>query len=141
MMRHEGGEHGNIRADFPGGWQGDAVNAFTRQGLTDGQKEIQAYLSKIQNWRKNCTTIHHGNLMHFTPEDGVYTYFRYTENKTVMVVLNKNEVEKQLSTQRFSERLNGFSGGTEIITATKIDDISTIKVPAKSAMIIELTKN
>ncbi len=141
MMRHEGGEHGNIRADFPGGWQGDAVNAFTRHGLTDGQKEIQAYLSKIQNWRKNCTTIHHGKLMHFTPEDGVYTYFRYTENKTVMVVLNKNEIEKQLSTQRFSERLNGFSGGTEIITATKIDDISTIKVPAKSAMIIELTKN
>lgn len=141
MMRHEGGEHGNIRADFPGGWQGDAVNAFTGQGLTDGQKDMQAYLAKIQNWRKNCTTIHNGKLMHFAPEDGVYTYFRYTENKTVMVILNKNEVEKQLSTQRFSERLNGFSSGTEIITSTKINDISTIKVPAKSAMIIELTKN
>ena len=102
---------------------------------------MQAYLAKIQNWRKNCTTIHHGKLMHFAPQDGIYTYFRYTESELVMVVLNKNEVEKQISTQRFSERLNGFSSGTEIITSTKINDITTIKVPAKSAMIIELKKN
>jgi hypothetical protein len=79
--------------------------------------------------------------MHFAPENGVYTYFRYTGSELVMVILNKNEVEKQLSAQRFSERLNGFSSGTEIITSTKINDISTIKVPAKSALIIELKKN
>ena len=140
LMRHEGGEHGNIRADFPGGWQGDTVNAFTGQGLTDGQKDMQAYLAKIQNWRKNCTTIHNGKLMHFAPENGIYTYFRYTESQSVMVILNKNEAEKKLSTQRFAERLDGFSGGTEIITGTKITDISNITLPAKSALIIELKK-
>ncbi len=141
LMRHDGGEHGNIRADFPGGWQGDAVNAFTGLGLTNGQKEMQAYLTRIQNWRKNCTTIHNGKLMHFAPENGVYVYFRYTGNESVMVILNKNEEEKQLTTQRFAERLDGFAGGTEVITSTKISDITNIKVPAKSAMIIELQKN
>jgi len=141
MMRHDGSEHGNIRADFPGGWQGDAINAFTGLGLTDEQKEMQNYLAKIQNWRKSSTAIHHGKLMHFAPENGVYAYFRYTENENVMVILNKNEVETRLSTQRFSEILKGFSGGTEIITGGKIKDISTITVPSKSAMIIELKKN
>ena len=29
------GDHGLIRTDFPGGWQGDTVNAFTGESLTD----------------------------------------------------------------------------------------------------------
>ncbi len=91
LMLHEGGEHGNIRADFPGGWEGDKTNALSGEGLEAKQKEMQDYVSKIQNWRKNKTVIHTGRLMHFAPQDGVYTYFRYNDNETVMVVLNKNE--------------------------------------------------
>jgi hypothetical protein len=34
--------------------------------------------------------------------------------------------------------LHGYSSGEEIITSTRIADISGIEVPAKSAMIIEL---
>jgi glycosidase len=138
MMRHDGGDHGNIRADFPGGWQGDAVNAFTGKGLTDAQKEMQAYLGKIQNWRKNCTTIHTGKLMHFAPQDGVYVYFRYTEDKAVMVVLNKNTEQKAIDTNRFKEVISDYISGKEIITGKQLADISKITVPARQAMIIEL---
>jgi glycosidase len=140
LMRHDGGEHGNIRADFPGGWQGDKVNALTGQGLTDQQKDMQNYVAKIQNWRKNKPVVHNGQLMHFVPENGVYTYFRYNNDEVVMVMLNKNETEKKVDTKRFSEMTKGYRSGNEIITSKEISDISEIIIPAKTAMIIELQK-
>jgi len=138
LMKHEGSEHGNIRADFPGGWNGDKVNAFIGEGLSDEAKEMQKYIGNIQNWRKNKRVIHNGKLLHFVPENGVYTYFRYNEKETVMVVLNKNESESTLTTDRFKEIISGHKSGKDVISATQIPDISKIKVPAKSAMIIEL---
>jgi len=140
MMRHEGGEHGNIRADFPGGWEGDAVNAFTGKGLTDGQKNMQKYVSTILNWRKNSQVIHNGKLMHFVPQDGIYVYFRYNENESVMVILNKNQEGKTIDTSRFHERISGYKTGTEIISGKQLSDISKITVPARSAVIVELSK-
>ena len=140
LMRHEGGEHGNIRADFPGGWQGDKINALTGAGLTAEQNGMQDYISKIQNWRKSKTVIHTGKLMHFAPQDGIYTYFRYNNNEVVMVVLNKNKTEKTVATNRFSEIVKGFKTGNEIISGQKFEDISEIKIPAKTAMIVELQK-
>ena len=140
MMRHEGGEHGNIRADFPGGWEGDAVNAFTGKGLTDGQKDMQKYISTILNWRKSCQVIHTGKLMHFAPQNGTYAYFRYDDHKSVMVVLNKNAEEKVIDTFRFSEVISGYKTGKEIISGKQLSDISKITVPARSAVIVELSK-
>ncbi|MBW6537210.1 MAG: cyclomaltodextrinase C-terminal domain-containing protein, partial [Mariniphaga sp.] len=92
----------------------------------------------LQNWRKNKEVIHHGKLMHFVPEDGIYTYFRYKEDEAVMIVLNKNNEEKTLSTERFGEILKGYSSGREIISGTTISNLSKLKVPTKAAMIIEL---
>ncbi len=138
LMTHPGDHHGDIRAEFPGGWADHDVNAITGEGLTEAQKRMQQYLSTIQNWRKNKPVIHHGNLMHFVPKEGLYTYFRYNENEVVMVVLNKNREAKTLSTERFSELMKGYSSGKEIITSTTISDLSELKVPARSAMIVEL---
>ena len=140
MMRHEGGEHGNIRADFPGGWESDAVNAFTGKGLTDGQINMQKYISTILNWRKNSQVIHNGKLMHFVPQDGIYVYFRYNENESVMVILNKNQEGKTIDTSRFHERISGYKTGKEIISGKQLSDISKITVPARSAVIVELSK-
>lgn len=140
LMRHEGDEHGNIRADFPGGWQGDKINAITGEGLSKEQKDLQDYISKIQNWRKNKQVIHNGKLMHFVPEDGVYNYFRYNDDETVMVMLNKSETEKTVDTKRFSEIMNGYRSGREIITSKEIPSLSEIKIPAKTAMIVELMR-
>ncbi len=140
LMRHDGSEHGDIRADFPGGWKGDTVNAFTGEGLSAQAKDMQKYVATIQNWRKTATAIHHGKLMHFVPEDGMYTYFRYTADEAVMVVLNKNATEKTLKTDRFKEVISPYSAGKEIISGREISDISELKISARSAAIIELKK-
>jgi glycosidase len=131
-------DDGIIRSDFPGGWAGDQVNAFTGTGLTDKQKQTQEYVRKVLNWRKTNSTVQSGELIHFAPNDGVYVYFRYNQNSKVMVVLNKNTSEKSLDTDRFSEIMEKCTSGKEVISGIAIPDLKNLKVPATSAMIIEL---
>lgn len=140
LMRHDGSEHGDIRADYPGGWKGDKVNAFTSEGMTDEAKDMQNFVSTIQNWRKDAEVIHKGKLMHFIPENATYTYFRYTCDEAVMVILNKNHEAKTVKTDRFKEVIGSYSSGKEIISGKVLSDISEVVVPAKSAVIIELNK-
>lgn len=139
LMSNSGSDdHGVIRSDYPGGWQGDKVNAFTGEGLSDAQRDMQNYIRTIQQWRKSKAVIHHGRLVHFVPENGVYVYFRTDEKETVMVILNKNKEQKELNTNRFGEVMGNFAKGYEIITGKAIDGLEEIKVPAMAAMIIEL---
>ena len=82
---------GRLRDDFPGGWPGDGKNVFTGAGLTDPEKDALDYTRLILNWRKTKDVIHTGKLKHYIPADGIYVYFRYNNDESVMVVLNNNE--------------------------------------------------
>lgn len=139
-MLGDGGNHGTLRADMPGGWKGDTQNVFTEAGRTADQNELFNYLKTLLNWRKDKAAIHYGKLMHFIPENGIYVYFRYTDNETVMVMLNNNTEPKTLDTKRFNERLNGFSSGKNIVTSETVTTLQNILLPPKSATILELQK-
>ena len=97
------GDHGLIRTDFPGGWQGDEINAFSGEGLNDDQKDMQSYLKKVLNYRKHSKAIHEGKTVHFAPENGVYVLFRIHEDETVIHIMNKNEDPIKLDLKRFVE--------------------------------------
>ena len=97
------GDHGLIRTDFPGGWEGDSVNAFTGEGLTDDQKDIQSFLKKMLNYRKESKAIHEGKTVHFAPFLGTYFLFRTYENETVVMILNKNNEPLTIDLKRYSE--------------------------------------
>jgi neopullulanase len=131
-------EDGKIRADFPGGWMGDKINAFTGEGLSDQQKDIQGFVRKILNWRKGNPVVYSGALRHFAPSDGIYVYFRYNESGKIMVVLNKSPETKSLDTARFAEVMGDCTSGKEIISGENITSLKNIEVPAMQAMIIEL---
>ena len=97
------GDHGLIRTDFPGGWEGDEVNAFTGEGLSDEQKDMQSFVKKLLNYRKNSKAIHEGKTVHFAPENAIYVLFRTYEDETVVHIINKNEDIVQLDLKRFEE--------------------------------------
>jgi hypothetical protein len=43
---------------------------------------------------KTNEAVHFGKMTHYIPENNVYVYFRYTDNKTVMVLMNNsNEIK------------------------------------------------
>jgi glycosidase len=129
---------GPTRQDFPGGWDGDTVNAFTGEGLGAKQKEAQAFVRKLLNWRKTQPLVHKGKLMHFAPEQGTYVYFRYAGAQRLMVVLNKNKHTSLLATARFAEILPPHASGVDVITGNTFDLSTTLAVPARSVLVLEV---
>jgi hypothetical protein len=78
--------------------------------------------------------------MQFVPSDGVYAYFRYNANETVMVVTNNNDTESTVKTERFAERIKGFTKARNVLTGEAITSIGNLTIPAKTALVLELQK-
>jgi glycosidase len=129
---------GDIRKDFPGGWNGDANNAFTSTGRNAEQKKFYEYTSKLFNWRKNKSVIHTGKMTHYIPENNVYVYFRYSEKESVMVLVNNSTEKQTISTTRFHDNLQNYSLGTDVITGKQTEVTKEITIDGQSAMILEL---
>lgn len=138
LMDGDGGHHPNVRKTVPGGWPGDSMNAFTREGRSKEQNEVFDYLSSLLNWRKGQSAVHSGRLTHYIPEDNVYVYFRTNEKATVMVLINGNPSAKTVSTKRFSENIGSAKTATNVITKESLTDISSITIAPQSALVLEL---
>jgi glycosidase len=128
---------GLLRADMPGGWAGDQVNAFTGAGLSPEQVEAQNYLRKLLNWRKTSTAVTAGKLLHYIPQNGLYVYFRYDEKHTVMVVLNKSRKDTDLDLTRFQRMLKGTKAGRNVLTDQPVDLTAPLHLPALKSTAIE----
>ncbi|MEN0038616.1 MAG: glycoside hydrolase family 13 protein [Cellvibrio sp.] len=131
-------DDGAVRADMPGGWKGDNKNAFTGKGLSAKEKDAQAYIKTLLNWRKNAEVIHRGKLQHFAPVDGIYVYFRYLDNRAVMVVLNKNPETKTLDLQRFKGLLTGKTKAVDALAGSKLDITKPLTLSPKASLVIDL---
>ncbi|SHL03244.1 Glycosidase [Chryseobacterium contaminans] len=136
----EKGGDADIRRDFPGGWKSDKQNAFNPTTQTSEQKEFYQFTQKLLNWRKGKDVIHTGKTKNFVPKDGVFTYFRYNDKESVMVVINNNIKDQTLDLKYFEESLKGFSKGKEVISGKSFSLQNTLTVPAKTPLIIELEK-
>jgi neopullulanase len=130
---------GHVRQDFPGGWPSDSLNKFSIAGRNAQEEGIWRYIAKLANFRKVSSALTTGKMMQYVPENGVYVYFRYNNDQTVMVVMNTAKDKKDISPKKYSERTNGFSKMKNILTGQVIglDDFS---VDAKGSAVYELIK-
>jgi glycosidase len=138
MANRASGDHGLIRSDFPGGWEGDMKNAFTGAGLTAAERKSQAFVSELLNWRRHATVVHDGAFMQFVPIGEIYVYFRYDDEETVMVVLNKNETAIELPTRRFAERLRGATRARDALSGDAFDISEKLALTPRSALVLEI---
>jgi len=134
------GDHGLIRTDFPGGWKDDTVNAFSGSGLTDSQKEMQSFVSKILNYRKTSKAIHDGKTIHFAPFEGTYFLFRILEDEVVVNIINKNDQPITIDLKRYAEI--GLEGKTlrNIITDENFTWENDIQLNKKGVILLTTKK-
>jgi glycosidase len=138
LMKNKKEGHGQIRSDFPGGWKGDTINGFTGKGLTSQEREAKALTAKLLNWRKEKSVIHTGKLMQFAPEDGTYSFFRYNEKETVMVIFNKNDKETSVSLDKYNEMIGDKSNAFDVLNELKFPLEKTLRISPKTALILEI---
>lgn len=140
LMKNFSDPDGLVREDFKGGWEGDRENKFVAAGRKNEETEAFSFFKKLANYRKNNEVLQTGKLMQYAPENGIYVYFRYNKEKTVMVLVNSNENEEIVSTGRYSERINGFTKALNVITDENYHSINSFKLPPKNVLILELKK-
>jgi glycosidase len=138
MKGDKGKGDADIRRDFPGGWNGDSNNAFTKEGRTAEQQKFFEFSSKLFTWRKSKDVIHSGKMTHYVPDNNVYVFFRYNEMETVMVIINNNSDKQTLKTNRFKESIQNLKSGKEVLSGKTFDLNNDIEIEGKSALILEL---
>jgi len=131
---------GKVRSDFPGGWPGDQKNAFTGEGLTKDELAVQSLVKKLGNFRRTSSALKTGKMMHYIPVDGLYVYFRYDENQTIMCVMNTATNSNVVDFAKYVERTTGFRTAANVLSDETVNTAGKLAIPAMRMYILELRK-
>jgi glycosidase len=104
-----------VRQEFKGGWKGDSIDYFKQINITTQEREafdFYTHLTQLRNKHQWGTM----SLKQFVPEDNIYVYFRYTEKKTYMMVVNLGD-KTNIDLSRFQEMLQKGTKMTSLISA------------------------
>jgi len=91
-----GGGDPDNRRDFPGGWIGDANDAFTESGRTREQQEIFSYVQSLLRLRREHAALRSGQLWHLASDESSYVFVRESEEERVVVAFNNAGQPKEL---------------------------------------------
>jgi glycosidase len=140
MTGNKSGGDGRLRNDFPGGWLGDKINAFTVDGRTGMKKEAFDYLSRLLKWRKGSDAVARGKLIHYVPNNGVYVYARFTDKERVIVILNNGTKTHNLSIEKYAEVFSGSVNLKDVVSGKEYSLNKQLSVEARSAMVLVVKK-
>lgn len=107
MSGSKEGSDGYVRRDFPGGFPGDEVNAFVKEGRTEVQNEAFDFMQNLLQWRRTDArdVMTQGKLKHFMPQNGIYAYQRKLGDKEVIVLMNGKDEPNSVTMERTLEIL------------------------------------
>ena len=128
---------GELRMDFPGGWQGDEKDLFTEEGRQGTDAELYDYARKLFRWRKDNEVIHDGRTMHFLTRDNTYAFFRYNDAGKVFVYINNSLDEKTIPWSHYAEIASSLGEGTNVLTGEKVTVTDSTVVGPCSALVVD----
>ena len=131
--------HPTLRIDFPGGWEGDAVNLFDRAQHQGDAKELFDYTRTLMNWRKSKEVIHSGKTLHFINRDNTYGYFRYNDQEVVFVYINNSNLSHEIPWTRYAEITGGLTEGRNVVTGETLS-MESVTVEPMSALVVEFKR-
>ena len=91
-----GGRDPDNRRDFPGGWIGDANDAFTQPGRTREQQEIFSYVQSLLKVRREHAALRGGQLWHLASDESSYVFAREVEEERLVVAFNNADQPREL---------------------------------------------
>ena len=135
MTGDKGKGDGDLRKDFPGGWQGDVRNCFVENGRTEQENEAFEFTRQLLNWRKGNQVIGKGSLKHYSIQNGVYVYQREFNGKSVVVIMNGTDDSKELDLTPYQEilpRENAF----DVLTGKNVDLSKKLRLDGRESLIL-----
>ncbi len=132
-----GGEHGKIRAQFPGGFPNDSLNAFTEEGRTEKQNNLYNFVSKLLHLRKNYKALSIGKMIHFPPKDGIYVYLKKYKDENFIVIINSSDKTKKVLLTDYGNDFANVNNLYDLLSdkTVKIDYVKSINIPNSFAKV------
>ena len=128
---------GYVRKDFPGGWAGDARNAFTAKGRTKAQNDMFGWISRLLHWRQGNDVITKGSQTQFCTQHGVYVVARQYNGKSVMTVINGRNVAAELDVKRYAEIIGNAEKAVDVTTGRNVVISHNVKLSPRQTMVLE----
>lgn len=135
MSGNKGNGDGALRRDFPGGWKGDEINAFSEKGRTALQNEAFNYTRKLLQWRKGNLAVTKGNMKHFSIRQGVYVYQREYTGQSVVVFMNGTNSSQELELTPYREVLPSDSS-TDLLSEKTIKLTDKLSLNPRETLIL-----
>ena len=128
---------GNVRKDFPGGFEGDTHNAFTREGRTKAENDMFRWTARLLHWRQGNDVISKGKQTQFIPQNGVYAIARSYKGHNVMTVVNGTSKAATMQVARYAEIIGDAQQATNILTGHKINIAKDVSLAPRGVMVLE----
>lgn len=135
MSGNKGNGDGALRRDFPGGWKGDEINAFSEKGRTALQNEAFNYTRKLLQWRKGNLAVTKGNMKHFSIRQGVYVYQREYNGQSVVIFMNGTNSSQELELTPYREVLPSDSS-TDLLSEKTIKLTDKLSLNPRETLIL-----
>ncbi len=136
-----GGGDPDNRRDFPGGWIGDANDAFTQSGRTREQQEVFSYVQSLLRLRHEHAALRGGQLWHLASDESSYVFAREAEEERLVVAFNNADQRRELRIPLADTPAQGAAGIELVFGEAKAElagkEIHII-MPARSLSIFSL---
>ena len=129
---------GNVRKDFPGGFPGDAQNAFSAEGRTPAQNDMFNWLSALLHWRQGNDVIIKGKMTQFIPKDGIYVIARTHKGRHAMTIINGTDQPRAMNLERYREVIGGATVARDVPTGQTVSlTEGVLTLPERGTLVLE----
>ncbi|MBC7930715.1 MAG: cyclomaltodextrinase N-terminal domain-containing protein [Rubrivivax sp.] len=144
-----GGGDPDNRRDFPGGFPGDARNAFEKSGRNAVENEVFEHVKRLTKLRAELAPLRRGTLMHIYDEEQQTVFARRLGDQTTFVIINNDTkpatIKFKLShaglapNARVTMRHDYLGKGNNPRTGRLQGDDVELDMPPRSATVITAT--
>jgi glycosidase len=132
VLMSETDGHGKIREDFMGGWPTDSLDKFTADGRSELENTAFEFISTLSKLRQGNSALSSGKTTQYVPVDGLYVYFRYTDDQTFMIAVNTSDKEVISKTSKYAQFLAGKKALQDALSSKEVDLGEELKFGPKS---------
>jgi glycosidase len=120
----EGKDDPDNRRDFPGGFPGDARNAFDAAGRKPKEQRMYDWTRSWIRLRAEHSAIRQGRLIDLLYDEDTYVFARQDKNETVIVAFNRSGQEKKVTIPAGSIGLNDGARLVSLIGTSAIAQVA-----------------
>lgn len=128
---------GDVRKDFPGGFAGDARNAFTAGGRTMAENSMYNWLRNLLHWRLGNEVITKGRQTQFIPFKGIYVVARQYKGRNVMTIINGCRKPATMPVARYAEIIGSATQAKDVTTGRTVPLSGDIQLKPGQVMVLD----